>query len=108
MIWVKIKGFDYEVSNCGLVRNKYKKVLLPEIRGSRGGDYPSVTLWKNGIPKKMYVHRLAAKAFLENRESLPEVNHKDLNRHNSHISNLEWCDKKYNMNNRSCCRRDNP
>ncbi len=106
MIWIKVKGFDYEVSNCGLVRNKSKKIISSHMRGSRGGNYPTVSLYKNGVEKKVYVHRIAAQAFLSNPKKLPEVNHIDLDRENSHISNLEWCDKKYNMSNRSCCRKD--
>ena len=50
-----------------------------------------VTLNKNGKSKTIGVHILVAKHFLENENNLPEVNHKDFNRQNNHVDNLEWC-----------------
>ena len=51
----------------------------------------------NGIHHKESVHRLVAKAFVDNPNNLPEVNHKDENSLNNHADNLEWCDRQYNI-----------
>lgn len=59
--------------------------------------YESVTLRKNGRQRRLYVHRLVAEAFLPNEQSLREVNHKDENKSNNTLENLEWCSHSYNM-----------
>lgn len=51
----------------------------------------------NGMSKMFYVHKLIALAFLPNPNNLEEVNHKDCNKLNNNITNLEWCDKSHNM-----------
>lgn len=51
----------------------------------------------DGVLKNMFVHRLVATAFIPNSENLPEVNHKDENKQNNCVENLEWCDRKYNL-----------
>ena len=49
-----------------------------------------------GFTKKKYIHRLMAELFIDNPNELPEVNHKDGNKHNNAISNLEWVSKSEN------------
>ena len=102
-IWRPIKGYEglYEVSNLGriksLVNNKgqyREKILNPII----GHGYYRVILCKNGIKKNYSVHRLVAEAFLPNTDNLPQINHKDENKSNNNVNNLEWCDAKYNCN----------
>lgn len=93
--WKDVEGFEgeYQVSNLGRVRHIFTKILTPHPNRKH---YPYMQVgFKN---HKFYtVHRLVANAFLENPQNLPEVNHKDFNTSNNSVDNLEWCDKKYNM-----------
>ena len=87
---------DYEVSNYGNVKSfklgKEKKLKF--LYGSN--EYSNVRLCKNNKVKSFTVHRLVALAFIPNPENLPCINHKDENKQNNHVSNLEWCTKRYN------------
>jgi len=60
--------------------------------------YMVVSLYKNKKFKQARVHRVVAEAFIENKYNLEFINHKDENKSNNHINNLEWCDMKYNNN----------
>ena len=93
-IWKEIKDYEglYWVSNLGHVKNKHNKILVPEIRNS----YYSVNLSKNGVRTHKRIHRLVAEAFIPNSKKLPMVNHKDENKLNNNVTNLEWCDNTYN------------
>ena len=97
-IWRKIKGReDYEVSNHGQVRSlKYgvRRILVTNKRLAKG--YPSVSLCENGEIKECRVHRLVAEAFIPKIDDKPDVNHKDGDRTNNYIGNLEWINKKEN------------
>ena len=96
--WKAIPGYEglYEVSNMGNVRNVRRNTLL---RLSKTNNrYIRVSLCKNGIKTGLTVHRLVAEAFIPNPDNLPEVNHKDEDKTNNRVENLEWCDHKYNMN----------
>lgn len=55
-------------------------------------------MWENNKCKKMLIHRLVANSFIPNPNKLPNINHKDENKSNNMIDNLEWCDAKYNCN----------
>ena len=110
-IWKNIPNYEnlYQVSNLGNVRSlnhirnngKNKKclqkgkTLKPAIQKS---DYKFVVLSKNGKTKGYRVHRLVAQTFIPNPNNLPCVNHKDENRQNNNVSNLEWCTIAYNNN----------
>ena len=88
--WKDIKGYTrYEVSNKGRVRIKKTKVLKA-LRQTKTG-YMITDLKENGEKQTRYVHRLVCKAFIANELNLPCVNHKDENKQNNDINNLEWC-----------------
>lgn len=95
--WKDIKGYEglYQVSNFGNVRNKKFKILKP--RKNKNG-YFQVNLSKNNKHKNYYVHRLVAIMFLKNEYDYPCINHKDENKLNNNINNLEWCSYSYNNN----------
>ena len=69
-------------------RNKFLKASIQKNTG-----YTRI-----GVDKKTYrIHRLVAEAFIPNPNNLPEVNHKDKNKANNHIDNLEWCTHRENI-----------
>ena len=80
------------MSNLGHVKNKHGRILKPEIRHG----YYSVGLMKNRKCIHKRIHRLVAEVFIPNVEHLPMVNHKDRNKLNNNVNNLEWCDNTYN------------
>lgn len=95
-----MNGYEklYQVSNTGKVRRIFKADLR-ELKGTiKKGGYKGVLLKLNKKNKWELVHRLVAKAFIPNPNNLPQVNHKDENKLNNLVDNLEWCDSKYNNN----------
>lgn len=100
--WKSINGFEekYEVSSLGEVRNIITgKLLKQKTKHSRGG-YKEVTLIKAGDGKNRYVtvHRLVAENFIEGRtEEEDQVNHKDCDKENNRVTNLEWVSGIQNM-----------
>ena len=97
-IWKDIKDYEglYQVSNLGRVKRIKNKIhILKTIDDGKG--YKKARLCKNGILKSYRIHRLVAEAFIPNPFNYSEVNHKDFNRSNNLINNLEWCNKEYNM-----------
>ena len=95
-IWKPVKDYEglYEVSSLGRVRKVANELILHQ---SNCGGYRQVGLRKDGIGKSESVHRLVAKAFLPNPDMLPQINHRDENKANNCVENLEWCDGSYNM-----------
>ena len=98
--WKPIPGYDgkYEVSNWGRVKSyKYNsdgKILSPL---QDGNGYFFIHLSKNGKAKMCTIHRLVAEAFISNPSNFPVVNHKDENKQNNYVENLEWCTPAYNL-----------
>lgn len=106
-IWRDIKGYEglYQVSNLGRVKSldrtdfnghHRKERTLKILRNTKG--YLQISLFKNRTHKRYLIHRLVADAFIQNKNNLPCVNHKDENPLNNCIDNLEWCTYKYNSN----------
>lgn len=99
-IWKDILGYEglYQVSNFGRVKSlKFGKERILKLTKDKDG-YLIVNLYKNNKSKTFKVHRLVAEAFIPNPDNLPQVNHKDEDKSNNILSNLEWCDVKYNQN----------
>lgn len=104
-IWKDIPGFEglYQVSDLGRVkrlpvgkqypsRQTHNNIRKPHIKNG----YYQVNLSKENKVKWISVHRLVAITFLPNPDNLPCVNHKDENRLNNNVDNLEWCTHRYN------------
>lgn len=97
-IWKDIEGYEglYQVSNMGRVRSLRRNIILKSKRETN--EYERVVLSTNNIPKLYSIHRLVAMAFIPNPNNYPIVNHKDEDRTNNRVDNLEWCTQKYNVN----------
>lgn len=98
-VWKDIKDYEglYQISNYGRIRSLNKtKGRIRKQSIQRGYYY--IWLSKNSKGKMYIVHRLVAQHFIPNPLHLPEVNHKDENKLNNNVDNLEWCDAKYNSN----------
>lgn len=110
-IWKDVVGYEglYQVSNIGRVkmmgRNKrmwhgsytyIKPKILHQFLVK--GYMKSKLRDKNGFAKMISVHILVAKAFIPNPNNYPCINHKDENKQNNRVDNLEWCTYKYNSN----------
>ena len=109
-VWKDIEGFEglYQVSNLGNIKclehkcpgrykGKFRTVkehVMKQTKGSKGYMYVILSNMDRG--KTFLVHRLVAKAFVENPENKVIVNHKDEDKTNNKAENLEWCTSLYN------------
>lgn len=94
--WVSIRGYEglYEVSRSGVVRNSAnQRHLALSIKCG----YSQVGLFKNGKQRWFLLHRLVADAFLPKVKHKTEINHKDGDKQNNTVENLEWCDHSENL-----------
>ena len=108
--WRDIKGYEgaYQVSSYGRIRSldriverktgnyKHKGRILKQNDDTHG--YLKVNLTKHDKKKTFKVHRLVAQAFIPNPNNYTVINHKDENKTNNKVENLEWCTSKYNNN----------
>ena len=104
-IFKDIKNYEglYQVSNLGRVYSiRNNKILKPKL--NRCG-YLSVNLKYKGSHVTKSIHRLVAEAFIPNPNDFPQVNHKDEDKTNNCVDNLEWCSAKYNINYGTCRER---
>ena len=93
-----IPGYEnlYSIDTNGNVYSHISnKYLKPNVLNT---GYVTVQLFKNKKGKRLLIHRLVAKTFIPNPNNLPQINHKDENKQNNNVKNLEWCTAKYNMN----------
>lgn len=112
-VWKDIKGYEgiYQASNFGRIksleriwysgRNRCIKKTKPEqimkYRLAKNTGYCLLKFVKDGNEKHFFVHRLIAETFIPNPNNLPEVNHKDGNKENNCMDNLEWVTSKDNI-----------
>ena len=104
-VWKDIKGYEgmYQVSNFGRVKSfdrydKHGALWLGKILSNKPKKtgYVNVKFSVDGKRSVKLVHRLVAEAFIPNIENKPEVNHKDGNKSNNKVSNLEWVTSREN------------
>ena len=109
-VWKDINNYEglYQISNLGNVKsldrkvkrkNHYKTVkgiMLKKTIDATG--YYVVNICKCGKSAKKNIHRLVAETFIPNPKNYPIINHKDENKLNNCINNIEWCSYKYNNN----------
>lgn len=130
--WKDLKGYEglYKISSCGRVMSLERDLSLTKnsnrysffnrsvgnriLKPSYNKDgYAHVILYRNGRIKRYRVHRLVAEAFIPNKDNLLYVNHKNYDRSDNRVSNLEWCTAEYNLSysnvleksNESCQKR---
>lgn len=112
-IWKDVPGYEgmYQASNLGRVRG-VDRWLISKIKGknvksfrrgriltpiANSDGYLRTKLSKDGKSNTIGIHRIVAITFVPNPENLPEINHKDCNRENNSVENLEWCTHTYNI-----------
>lgn len=114
--WRDIKGYEghYQVSNLGRIKSlNYRQTCKEKIMelGFHNRGYLMAHLSKSGKQKNFFLHRLVAQTFIPNPYNLPQVNHKDENKSNNCVDNLEWCTAKYNQRysraKKVCCYKNN-
>ena len=89
-MWKQVSGYEnvYFINEYCVLKNAKGNIIKPQ---NRADGYLQYQLCKNGIRHSYKIHRLVAKAFVENPQNYNVVNHKDGNKLNNYYGNLEWC-----------------
>ena len=96
-IWKIMKEHkNYEVSNCGKVKNKKTGRILKTTKNNKG--YERFIVYINKKPSIFYMHRVVANNFIDNPNNYEQINHKNEDKLDNRVENLEWCNNKYNAN----------
>lgn len=109
IIWANVKNYEgiYQVSSNGEIKSLSRLVKHPKkdyyiisrylkpVKMNNG--YLTVTLSKNGVQKPTCVHRIVAEAFVPNYKKLEQVNHKNGDKTDNKVFNLEWMTRSENM-----------
>ena len=90
----RVRTLDRVVSNEKMTRFT-KGRILKQSNDKHGYLHVNISIDEKWVTKK--VHRLVAQAFIPNLNNLPQINHKDNDRTNNNVSNLEWCSHSYNI-----------
>lgn len=93
-----IPGYEglYAATEDGKIYSYKKKDFIDPHSYNNG--YKQIQLHKDGKVKNYRWHRLIAMTFIPNPDNLPQVNHKDENKDNNRVENLEWCTQEHNIN----------
>lgn len=114
-IWKNIVGYEgyYQASNTGKIKSldrfitsangktQFRSGSIMKQRKNKKG-YKTVRLSKNGKAKNKFVHVLVLESFEKRPHGLTQINHKDENKENNNLTNLEYCTNYYNQNYGSC------
>lgn len=98
-MWKDIKGYEgrYQVSDEGQIRRVLTSGKTKILKPYEGSKYNTLCLSKDQVKKTVHVHRIVAETFLEKPEGMCEVNHKDGNKRNNRLENLEWVTQRENL-----------
>jgi hypothetical protein len=107
-VWKDIKGYDgtFQISSLGNVKRvkspsgKYLVCKLLKVCKHKNG-YSGISLWKNGVRTRCRINRLVAETFIEKSDDNKKiVHHKNYNRSDNRVENLEWVTHLYNLQNK--------
>jgi hypothetical protein len=94
--WRDVVGYEgiYKVSNLGNIKNSSGREMSKSYHMK---GYVTARLTKNKIGKTFLIHRIVAMAFIKNENNKPSINHKDGDKKNNKVDNLEWCTQEENV-----------